>query len=239
MPAPDRTDALVARIKGQDLNRPDTDDLLSDADYYDAIDQAVKKIREKVAAMVPGYLKQTDTVTSTDDGETYDLADISGVSAGDHLGDIDVWTPPGPPDGYVLGETNPRGGLEGYWLEGNVLHLTYPKDYSPGLYVRWIPAEITQVDADGDGDAENDPDLPARFDTAIRYYAAAELASRPGLVVDHNALMEKFRREWRGDRNDPSDIGLLGILKASTSSSGSAHLRGTPSRWWSGIRSAH
>jgi hypothetical protein len=228
-----RTDTIRDLIKTQDLNRPDEDDMFTDpGDYYTAINQAVRKARQKVAAIDPQSLLQVDTVTSSDDGETFDLADVSGVTTGDHYGELEVWTPPGPPDGYQLGETYPGSGIEGYYFQGNVLHLTYPKDYDPGLYVRWIPRDFTEADAD------NNPDIPALFDDYLRYQAAAELADRPGVAVESQRLREKARIEWRGDPNDPSDAGLLSTLRRSSSTSGSAHLNEYPAPWWSGIRSA-
>lgn len=195
----------VDRLKGI-LNRPEDDDLFSDPnDYYEALERAQQFYRRQIVSHYPGLLVETSSAISSDDGgESYDLPD-------QHLGEMEVWTPPGPPNGNVIPPVVPEAHAFGYYVEdtgetGPTLYLTHERSYDPGIYLRWIPASAPTVDAD------TDPVLPAYMDDMLVFRAAYEMASRPGFLGDPNYYKTRAAHEWGGDPEVPSDAGVLGTL---------------------------
>lgn len=187
-----------------ELNRPTEDDLLGFPDaYFRALGKAHRYIRRKVAEHEPQVLMPDSPtlVTSSDNGETFDLGDF-------YIGSVGVWEPPGPPDGLPILPALPEQSRHGYWIDGTVLHLTRAKDYSPGLYITGIT-----VTSDFPSDEADEHDLPPYCEDALVLRAAYELATTPGMAVDAMSYKRRFENEWKGDRDDPSDMGILGLLK--------------------------
>lgn len=220
-----RTDEMVARVKGPLLNRPDEDDLfLFPDDYYGALTQAANWVYRKIAAHYPELLYQTTIATTEDGGQTYALPD-------DHHGEIEIWTPPGPPRGYMLYNVLPDSAQAGFYLEGRKIVLTFPQLYAPGLYIRWMPASVPRLN-----DQTNSP-LPVYCDEMVCLRAAYELAGRPGFGGNPDEFRVKANREWAGDSDDPSDTGILGILSRQAATQGNQTASdGGDGRWWRAIR---
>lgn len=212
------TAELVAEVK-EALNRPADDDLFdSPGDFHEALTRAQRHFVQKVAVHYPDLVREDATLTSADGGDTYVLPD-------DHFGELDVWEPPGPPDGRLLEPSLPESGRFGYWQQGRTIHLTSTKDFNP-LHIRWIPA--TQV-----VDAVNDPSLPEYFREAYIFRAAYELAKKPGYLSEDPRFFKRLAiNEWSGDPEDDSDTGIIGMLKNQQAYQG---LEGVPTfdpRWY-------
>lgn len=196
------TSDAIDRLK-EELNRPSDDDLFDDpGDYHTALTRSQAYWYRQVSSHYPSLLLQNHTdnpISSNDGGRTYPLG-------GDHLGQLDVWTPPGPPQGRVLLPAVPEATRQGFYVEGTDLKLTFERDYDPGIYVRWIPADPPDIDG------SNDPALPTYFDDALIYRAAFYMASKPGFLGDPNYYKEQANNEWDGDPDVISDAGILGTL---------------------------
>jgi hypothetical protein len=182
------------------LNRPDGDDLFEfPADYHTALSRANRHFIRKTVAIYPELLYESATVTSSDSGATYDLTD-------DHLGELQVWAPPGPPRGLLLLPSMPYGNGN-YWLEGRKIKMVTNKYYSQGLTILWVPATIADL-----GNDVNSP-LPDYFRDAMVAQAAAYMVRKPGIALDPDTFFYRARNEWSGDARDASDVGIIGILR--------------------------
>jgi len=220
------TDDMRARVRDRLLNRPSEDDILTDPDdYYDALTEARDELRRKIVSINEDVLLEEKTITTSDGGETYDLG-------GDHLGELQVWAPPGPPNGRMIlpgfAEHTIAGEVR-YWLEGTTLKLTAKKKFTPGLTVLWVPAVKPSLDAD------NNHELPQYVEQAMMFKAAENLARKPGLMVNATVYRQEFIREWSGDPDDVSDNGLVGILSRQSVYQGSRTAPRGPQPWWRGI----
>lgn len=217
------TSDLVSRLKNEELNRPSDDDLFTDPDdYHGALTKAQRYFYRRTASHYPGVLvTEKGPISSDDDGRTYDLGD-------DHYSEMEVWTPPGPPTGTIIPPAVPESGDFGYYTEGQLLKLTRKKDYSPGIYIRWVPATVPPVDNN------NDPTLPNYFEDALVFRAAYHLAKKPGYLGDPDSFKDDAREEWAGDPEDPSDAGLLGTLSRQSAHRGREG-RGSPLPWYKRI----
>lgn len=194
------TEELAAELQAL-LNRPDQDTLISfPDDYYWALSKAHRWLRRKVAQHAPYILAEQTTVASTDGGSSYDLGDH-------HHGELEVWAPPGPPNGERIPPALPESPYFGFYQRGTVIYLTSDKDYSPGLYIVWTPETVADLDEG------QDHSLPAYCEDCLIYRAAFMLASRPGFMGNPSMYMSLARDEWAGSPNDPSDMGIIGTLK--------------------------
>lgn len=219
------TDEMVSRVRSELLNRPDEDDLIVfPDDYYSALSTAERGLRAKIVGHYPELLYTTAVATTSDGGRTYDLTD-------DHMGSIEIWTPPGPPSGRLLSNVLPESRTFGYYHEGRKLVLNYPRVFTPGLYVRWIPAEQTPLSA------TQNSRLPLYCDEAICLNAAYQLASRPGFLGDAEDFRRRARVEWSGDPDDTSDMGVLGIISRQAATQGhQTAIASGDGAWWRGIQ---
>lgn len=218
------TDEMVTRVKDELLNRPDEDDLfLFPDDYYSALTRSARYYYKQVAGHYTDLLYVTQVVTSSDGGESYDLPD-------DHFGEMEIWLPPGPPRGAMLVNVLPDAGRLGFYTEGRKIRLTVARLYTPGLYVRWVPATVATLN-----DSRNSP-LPSYCDEAVCLRAAYEMAKRPGCLADADDFARRARTEWSGDPDDRSDMGVLGIISRQAATQGEQTAAGSGSdAWWRGI----
>jgi hypothetical protein len=219
---------LITALKGRILNRPTDDDLFADpGDYEAALTRAEAFWYRQVATHYPDLLKVTSAaIASSDGGRTYPLTD-------DHYGELEVFTPPGPAQGQTIVKTLPESSVFGFYIEGQNLKLTFIKDYSPGIYVRWTPSSLTALES-----GVQNPVLPAYFEEAYLYRAAFYLAQKPGFIGDPNFYNAQAMAEWDGDPNSMSDAGILGTLSRQYAAQGyeSIVVGGTP--WYKNISSS-
>ena len=178
------------------LNRPDDDDLLDPANdldtYLGELGRARDRARQKIVMHAPNLLYETVTVGASDaEGTYYTLSD-------DHLGELQVYAPPGARTGIRIYPGQPGMYDQRFWMEGRNMYLTQPRVYSPGLYVRWIPATADSVTK------TSDSSLSSFMDWFLIYDAAAQLAKRPGIGVDFRVFDAMRDEEWVGRRGDPS-----------------------------------
>ena len=218
----------LAEAVRQELNRPDDDDILDPVgnliQYYDALTRERDQLRRKVATHAHHLLVVEVTVAAVNStGETYLLTD-------DHLGELQIFAPPGPRTGRRIYPGSPGMADERFWMEGRVVRMTLPRVYTPGIYVRWVPATADAIEVSSTGSG-----LPVFCDDYLIAGAAARLARRPGLGVDFRVFEEKRDEEWIGRRGDPSDVGILGILKKHAANVGveAGGAQGAP--WWRGL----
>lgn len=206
------------------LNRPDEDDFYQwPEEYFEALNRAQKKVRRMIAQHEPELLVEETTKTTSDSGLTYDLGDH-------HLGQIEVWAPPGPPTGERIPPANPDSPYFGFWVDGTDLRFTQQKEYSGGVYIRWTPATVTAMVPGGTHV------LPAFCEDMLEYEAAYLMSLKTGFPGDPNRFAELSIREWKGDPRDPSDMGILGIIKRDAASRGFETAAGATSRpWYRGI----
>jgi hypothetical protein len=221
------TTKLILDLKGPILNRPTDDDLFALGDFEKALTRAEAYWYRQVATHFPDLLKVVSSaIVSADGGETYLLTD-------DHYGELEVYTPPGPPTGQTIVQTLPESSVFGFYVEGKKLKLTYAKNYSPGLYVRWVPATLVALT-----DASVDGHLPSYFWDAYLYRAAYYLSQKPGFIGDPSYFKALAAQEWDGDQDSISDAGLLGTLSRQYAAGGfqSIVTGGTP--WYKNIPSS-
>jgi len=217
-----KTEDLAAVLRSEIMNRPEEDDLFAFPEsYYEALTRAHKWLRNKVAKSAKGVLSATTTVTTSDDGDTYDLTD-------DYIGEIEVWEPPGPPTGHRIMPAVPESTYRGFWLEGvgasQKIHLTDAKVFTPGLYVRGVTASASALDED------NEHTLPEYMEDCLLYRAAYLMSMTPA------RFKAMYLSEWRGDSDDPSDTGIAGQLARMRDNEGI--MTGTDldvQPWWRGI----
>lgn len=208
------------------LNRPDEDDLLDFPEaYFMALSQAHRWMRREISKITTEVLSADGPflVTTADSGVSYDLGDT-------FVGPIGVWEPPGPPTGIPLFPALPEQARAGFWVEGTTLHLTQAREYSPGLYVTGVKFNAPALAADANHT------LPEYCEDAMELRAAYLLAETPGMAVDAMRFKRRFLNEWTGDREDPSDTGILGILKKRYQFDGIETAVDEVERpWWRGI----
>lgn len=205
------------------LNRPDEDDLFEWPDeYLDAVNRAHRRIYNKIAQHAPGLIRTSSTITSSDGGASYDLGDF-------HLGQLEVYIPPGPPQGARILPADPDSSYFGFWVDGTKLRLTYSKYYDY-LSVLWSPETVAEMAPD------DEHVLPAFCESMLQYEAAFLLGNKPGFAGNPGNYAALSAREWRGDPTDPSDMGILGTIKRLAVSQGfetAIGLEGQP--WWRNI----
>jgi hypothetical protein len=203
------------------LNRPDDDDLFDfPGEYYRYLSQAHRKFYGLFASHKPDLIYQATTATSSDGGRTFVLDD-------DHYGEMLVFESPGPPDGRPLVPSMPEGNGQ-FWIEGRNLRFLYSQ--SSPIYIRWCPATV--ADLDGDSDSV----LPAYCDDAIIEWACYLMAQKPGFLGNPQVYKDNAMREWRGDDDNPSDMGILGIISRQSAHNPWEGDGGIHRPWYSYIR---
>lgn len=205
------------------LNRPEEDDFFQyPEEYLVALNKAHKRIYRKIAQTWPEILMQSTTKTSADSGLTYDLGDF-------HLGQMEVWAPPGPPTGERIPPALPDSAFFGFWVDGTTLKFTVQQDYNP-LYIRWVPETVTDIESGATHV------LPSFCEDMLEYETAGLLSQKQGFPGSAMKFTALAAREWRGDPIDPSDMGILGTLKRQAASQGYETAAGpTAQPWWRGI----
>lgn len=217
-----RAEDAAKDVRRRLLNRPGDDDLHQyPDDYFHALTLAVAWMRRKIAAHAPGLLYETiGPIASTDAGLTYLLPD-------DHLGEIEIWTPPGPPRGRLLHSSDPEGhAYEGAYIQGRTITMLTKTRFSPGLYIRYIPATREIVERD------YDIELPEFTDEAVKQYAAYLMAKKPGSLLDSQSFLDCANREFDGDPNSTSDDGIIGRLKRVSANQASSSAMGYARPWY-------
>ncbi len=222
------TTELIADLKGPILNRPTDDDLFtSPTDYEGALTRAEAYWYRQVATHFPDLLKiVSSAIASSDGGETYLLTD-------DHYGELEVYSPPGPPTGQTIIQALPESSVFGFYVQGRNLKLTYAKDYTPGIYVRWVPVTLAALT-----DASEDPHLPDYFKDAYLYRAAYYLSQKPGFIGDPGYFKALATQEWDGDQDSMSDAGLLGTLSRQYAAGGYQSIVTGVTPWYKNISSS-
>lgn len=214
------TEQMVQSMRTR-MNRPEDDDLFeAPLDYYEALSRAHRYYYRKFAEHRPELIYQATTLASSDGGETFLLTD-------DHYGQLLLFASPGPPRGEVFKPSTFEGAGH-YIQEGRNLRFHYK--YPNTLYVRWCPATVADL-----GDA-SDSVLPSYCDDAIIERACYYLAQRPGFLGDPEVFKANAAREWRGELDDPSDMGVLGVISnqsAHQAYEGLSDEHWQP--WWRGI----
>lgn len=221
------TSEAIDRVK-ELLNRPSDDDLFTDpGDYHTALTRSQQFWYRQVASHYPDLLKQdhsSNPISTSDDGRTYQLG-------GDHLGEMEVWTPPGPPTGRVILPAVPEANRQGFYVDGTDLKLVLKRDYDPGIYVRWVPADAPDIDGG------TNPALPVYFDDALTYQAAYYMASKPGFLGDPQFYRQSAIKEWEGDPDSVSDAGILGTLSRQSAHGGFLSIGDHGGAWYHHISS--
>ena len=219
------TTELIASLKGPILNRPTDDDLFtSPGDFEEALTRAEAYWYRQVATHYPDLLKVVSSaISSSDGGVTYALGD-------DHYGELEVWTPPGPPTGQPIVQTLPESTVFGFYIQGQNLKMTFAMDYSPGIYLSWVPATLVALT-----DASVDPHLPAYFEDAYLYRAAYYLAQKPGFIGDPGYFKSLATQEWDGDSDSMSDAGILGTLSRQYAAGGYQSIVTGVTPWYKNI----
>lgn len=212
---------FIERIRDH-LNRPEADDFFSTREYYNALTTAQGYIRRRVAEHRVDLIRQVDTLLSEDGGASYLLTD-------DHLGQLEVWSPPGPPDGQLILPSQPESGRGGYYMQGRSIRLNSPTIYNP-MYIRWVPATPPPVDAG------NDPDLPSMMEDLLVYRSAYQLSLKQGFLGNPADLLAQARMEWSGDPSDDSDTGVLGTITNQEAYGGVEAVNIQPRTWYERIR---
>jgi len=202
------------------LNRPDEDDLFEfPLSYHGFLSQAHRHFYKLTAQHSPGFLYATDTLTSSDGGATFTLTD-------DHFGELLLYRSPGPPRGQPLVPAIPEGAGH-YWQEGRTLNFIAA--YPDTLYIRWIPATITALDQD------NDSVLPSYYDDAIIEWACFLAGQTPGFLGNPDVFKQNALREWRGEQDNPGDMGILGIISRQSAYQAWEGQTDVSQAWWRGL----
>ncbi len=218
-----QTEELAQIIAKDELNRPDDDSFFQYPEaYYRALSTAHKWLRDKIAEFAPELVVTETSKTSADSGLTYELDDF-------HMGQLEVWAPPGPPRGTTIPPALPESPYFGFFVDGTTLRFTSQKLYSP-LYIRWIPETLPAMTA------EVEHTLPAFCEPCLIKRASYIMAGKSGFLGDPM----KYKREadylWSGDPEEPSDSGILGkIQKASAYEGLEASVSHEEQPWWRGL----
>jgi hypothetical protein len=215
---------LAQNVRDMHLNRPNEDDLiLWPEEYFKAMSKAHRRIYQQIAKVNPKILVTSATFTSADSGATYELANH-------HFGEMEVYAPPGPPTGARIYPALPDSNYFGWWVDGTTLKFTQSQNYSP-LYVRWTPDSVEDLNAD------SEHLLPAFCEDMLEYETAKLLADKPGIAINPQKYEVKANEEWLGRQSDPSDTGILGIIKRVGASQGIETAAGVGEQpWWRGIK---
>jgi hypothetical protein len=213
----DSTD-MLSRLKFT-LQRPTVDDSITDAQLYELLSNAQRRITQLMATHVPQtqYLAP-ELLTTADSGATYTFlyyplgyAEIRESRDGAVLSPVPEWSTDG--SGYVMEGQTIR------WPGGR------SRTFSAGPYARYVrqPGVIS---------ASVQPILkPDYAREAVVYDAAAEWALLGGLRDPSPYLLLLQRFLW-GDANQPGHTGLIPALKTQMAGVGG---RGRiDSRWWIG-----
>lgn len=204
---------LLARCKRL-ANRPTTDALMADADWYAFLSEGQEVLVGMIASAVPEAMLTVPTkLVSADGGYTYPFASSQyplGVSVYGSLKDI-PWSP------LVLGSD--------YTWEGDLLRMTGGRSqtFADGPYAQYVP----EVGASVTIDASNPPIV---FPLAARRwlipYALEQFSYRA--KQDPTPWLTKQALVWDGNPASPSDVGVQGQLKLAVQRRGRAEAQ----PWW-------
>lgn len=216
------TDALAIEVR-ETLNRPDDDDFFAWPNrYYEALSRAHRRVYGKIGQHAPELISSQKLVTTSDDGQSYDLTDH-------YYGDLLVWEPPGPTGGVRLYPALAESPYVGFYRDGTTIVLTQARVYTPGLYA--VSAWATLADLDKDQDHV----LPSYCEDMMILEAAAYLADTPGFLGSPDGYRKRAIWEWKGNPEDPSDMGILGTIKRLSANEGIEAGEFAERPWWRGI----
>lgn len=213
------TDALAIELR-ELLNRPDDDDFFPwPQRYYEALSRAHRRVYGKIGQHAPDLISSQKLVTTSDDGQTYDL--------GDHqYGDLLIWEPPGPSGGRRLYPALPESPYVGFYRQDTTIVLTQARVYTPGLYAVSAWATLSDLDKD------QDHVLPSYCEDMILFEAAAYLAETPGFLGSPETYRNRAIWEWKGNPQDESDMGILGTIKRLSANEGLEGGEFSDGAWW-------
>lgn len=193
---------LLARCKRL-ANRPATDDLVADADWYAWLTEGQQVLVAKLATVAPHAMLTVPTlITSSDGGYTYTFASSQyPLAVTLYETEADIPSFPLVP------------GVDYTW-EGDVVRMpddsprTFPDG---GLWAQYVP----QVAASATLDGSNAPIVfPVEARLWLIPYAMEQYAVR--VNQDPTYWLTKQALTWMGNPADPSDVGILGRLRLST-----------------------
>lgn len=204
---------MLRQVKAE-LSRPDTDIRFADSDIWEQLREAERTIKNELAKREQTrrvVLEHPCVVPPDDDtGTTYTIPDLS-VQTEEAGVETEVaryvrlpiyfrvWTPPGIGSGREIfpADRSLTHAREGYLLRQNVIHMTTPRVYTPGLYVEGtFDFGIIQGPDEQDADAPFvDSGLTPALHPAQVLYAAAEIADRPFTGMDAESIRSKAERK--------------------------------------------
>lgn len=219
--------ALLAAFKRR-AKRPATDESLTDADIYAYLSKGQEYWVMRLAPMQPSVLSGALVqMTTADSGKTYTF----GTDPVDGTSNI---VPYGHAEIYDATHNRPlRPGAE--WDKGADFvpfgdHIAFAGGVAkPGPYFARFVSRPDVIDADT---APSLVPIEARELILARalYVWAQELGN-----VDPEPYALYERRLWIGDPRDPSDVGILGLLKTQYGFAGAEALNGSMGAWWRGV----
>lgn len=185
------------------LNRPSTDESLTDAIGYQLLTEGHATWYQTVAAQAPWCLMEAPTLlTSSDSGETYPFVDSSGSSIAPIA--VEIYDTKA---GRLLKHAAYWDASGDYIFEG--IRIRFPqgklRTFSNGPYARYVlpPTTVSAAIA---------PTLRPAHARLLAVYRAAALWATRGGMRDPSPYYEAERRFWLGDIAT-GDVGLLGMLK--------------------------
>jgi hypothetical protein len=191
---------LLARSKRL-LNRPTSDQGMTDADWYAFLTEGQAKWFEIIATHAPHVLYgDPEQLTTADGGETYDFA--STPFPGGH---IEVRQ---SRSGPVLRIGQDWEASADFTWEGDKLRVPdgQSRTFSDGPFARYVAAPAVI-------DASTAPTLkPPAARLLIVYDALAHAAVRMG-THDPATFRDLEQRAAWGDPRNPGDVGIIGTLK--------------------------
>lgn len=211
---------LLARVKRY-VNRPATDESITDPDYFAFLTEAENHWKPILATHYPGPMYVPPTKLSTSDGGvTYDFP--GGITP---IGNVELYrNPRGDPlhIGY-FGDPTADAVVEGDRIR---MVRGRARTFSDGPYARWVsPPGI--IDAATQSTIE-----PAQNRILLIWDALERWAIRSG-EKDPAFFQKKRRDAWSGDPAEPGDVGILGWLKRQVWNSGEAAIAGHgPVPWY-------
>lgn len=205
---------LLARCKRL-ANRPSTDALLSDPDWYAFLSEGQEVLVSMIASAVPDAMLTTPTLlTSSDGGYTWTFSGSQyplAVSLYADRKDI--------PDSPLV------PGVDYTW-EGDVVRVAGQRTwaFASGPYAQYVPEVTASVAIDGSTQPIVFPIMARRW---LIPYALEQAAYR--LKQDPMPWIAMQARSWDGNPMSVSDVGIQGALKLAVQrGKGSSQ----PGYWW-------
>lgn len=208
---------ILARAKRL-LNRPSTDEALTDEDWYEFATEANAHWMEQFTLHAPERLLQDYppvVLTSSDGGYTYQFASepLYAEVRASPSGRVLI---PGP-------EWDPGAD---YAIEGQTMRIPNGKtrSFTNGPWARYVPVP-------GRVDADNDPTLRPKQARRLIVYRMCVLAAIR-LRQDPSTYETEEQKAWSGDPDNPADAGILGSLKTGFAFQGMGAIGGQQGLWW-------